>query len=166
MAAHTSAGKTVVAEYAFALAVSLEGLWYSGTGTSAKLGHLSSVWTASFCCHLFGILMQSYHGWLLEHADYFHDAYQEGPMPLQTRHCTRAVYTSPIKTISNQKFRDFGGTFEVKHTSAHPAPLSPRPTSPLTHILRKVKGLGSDLVVCRVSFCKQVGCLHKTRQHQ
>ena len=51
VAAHTSAGKTVVAEYAFALA---------------------------------------------------------------TKHCTRAIYTSPIKTISNQKFRDFGETFEVQ----------------------------------------------------
>jgi antiviral helicase SKI2 len=50
VAAHTSAGKTVVAEYAFALAA---------------------------------------------------------------RHCTRAVYTSPIKTISNQKFRDFSQEFEV-----------------------------------------------------
>lgn len=50
VAAHTSAGKTVVAEYAFALA---------------------------------------------------------------TQHCSRAVYTSPIKTISNQKFRDFSGKFEV-----------------------------------------------------
>lgn len=50
VAAHTSAGKTVVAEYAFALAA---------------------------------------------------------------QHCSRAVYTSPIKTISNQKFRDFSGTFEV-----------------------------------------------------
>ena len=50
VAAHTSAGKTVVAEYAFALAM---------------------------------------------------------------RHYTRAVYTSPIKTISNQKFRDFSGKFEV-----------------------------------------------------
>jgi antiviral helicase SKI2 len=50
VAAHTSAGKTVAAEYAFALAA---------------------------------------------------------------RHCTRAVYTSPIKTISNQKFRDFSAQFEV-----------------------------------------------------
>lgn len=32
---------------------------------------------------------------------------------LATRHCTRAVYTSPIKTISNQKFRDFSAKFEV-----------------------------------------------------
>jgi len=50
VAAHTSAGKTVVAEYAFALA---------------------------------------------------------------TRHFTRAIYTSPIKTISNQKFRDFSEKFNV-----------------------------------------------------
>jgi antiviral helicase SKI2 len=50
VAAHTSAGKTVAAEYAFALAA---------------------------------------------------------------KHCTRAVYTSPIKTISNQKFRDFSSQFEV-----------------------------------------------------
>ena len=53
VAAHTSAGKTVVAEYAFALA---------------------------------------------------------------SQHCTRAIYTSPIKTISNQKFRDFSDTFEVRRT--------------------------------------------------
>jgi superfamily II RNA helicase len=51
VAAHTSAGKTVVAEYAFALA---------------------------------------------------------------TKHCTKAIYTSPIKTISNQKFRDFSDQFEVR----------------------------------------------------
>lgn len=50
VAAHTSAGKTVVAEYAFALAA---------------------------------------------------------------QHCTRAVYTSPIKTISNQKYRDFKEKFDV-----------------------------------------------------
>jgi len=48
VAAHTSAGKTVVAEYAIALA---------------------------------------------------------------QRHLTRAVYTSPIKALSNQKFRDFKNTF-------------------------------------------------------
>jgi superfamily II RNA helicase len=53
VAAHTSAGKTVVAEYAFALAGA---------------------------------------------------------------HASRAVYTSPIKTISNQKFRDFSAKFEVGST--------------------------------------------------
>jgi antiviral helicase SKI2 len=54
VAAHTSAGKTVVAEYAFALAGA---------------------------------------------------------------HASRAVYTSPIKTISNQKFRDFSAKFEVGSTA-------------------------------------------------
>ncbi len=49
MSAHTSAGKTVVAEYAVAL------------------------------CH---------------------------------RHMTRAVYTSPIKALSNQKFREFKQSFD------------------------------------------------------
>lgn len=49
VAAHTSAGKTVVAEYAIALA---------------------------------------------------------------QRHMTRAIYTSPIKALSNQKFRDFQRTFD------------------------------------------------------
>jgi len=29
------------------------------------------------------------------------------------QHCTRAVYTAPIKTISNQKYRDFSGKFDV-----------------------------------------------------
>ena len=56
VAAHTSAGKTVVAEYAFALA---------------------------------------------------------------SAHRTRAIYTSPIKTISNQKFRDFSETFEVRFLVQH-----------------------------------------------
>jgi antiviral helicase SKI2 len=49
VAAHTSAGKTVVAEYAIALAA---------------------------------------------------------------KHMTRAIYTSPIKALSNQKFRDFKQTFD------------------------------------------------------
>ncbi len=33
---------------------------------------------------------------------------------LATAHRSRAVYTSPIKTISNQKFRDFAGRFEAR----------------------------------------------------
>eukprot|EP01018_Ginkgo_biloba_P007608 Gb_17042 [translate_table: standard] len=32
---------------------------------------------------------------------------------LASKHCTRAVYTSPIKTISNQKYRDFKDKFDV-----------------------------------------------------
>ena len=42
---------------------------------------------------------------------------------MQTRHCTRAVYTSPIKTISNQKYRDFGSTFEARPSKVTPSAL-------------------------------------------
>lgn len=38
----------------------------------------------------------------------------EYALALASRHATRAVYTSPIKTISNQKFRDFGAEFDVR----------------------------------------------------
>ncbi|KAL3159262.1 hypothetical protein ABBQ32_011226 [Trebouxia sp. C0010 RCD-2024] len=84
VAAHTSAGKTVVAEYAFALA---------------------------------------------------------------TKHCTRAIYTSPIKTISNQKFRDFGETFE---TGLLTGDVSLKPESSClimtTEILRSMLYKGADII--------------------
>ncbi|PNW76952.1 hypothetical protein CHLRE_11g482483v5 [Chlamydomonas reinhardtii] len=84
VAAHTSAGKTVVAEYAFALA---------------------------------------------------------------TRHCTRAIYTSPIKTISNQKFRDFSSKFEVGLLTGD---VQVKPTAPClimtTEILRSMLYKGADLI--------------------
>jgi superfamily II RNA helicase len=32
---------------------------------------------------------------------------------LVMQHCTQTVYTAPIKTISNQKYRDFSGKFDV-----------------------------------------------------
>lgn len=35
----------------------------------------------------------------------------EYAIALAARHLTRAVYTSPIKTLSNQKFREFRSTF-------------------------------------------------------
>ena len=38
----------------------------------------------------------------------------EYALALATKHCTRTIYTSPIKTISNQKFRDFGAQFDVR----------------------------------------------------
>jgi len=84
VAAHTSAGKTVAAEYAFALA---------------------------------------------------------------EKHCTRAVYTSPIKTISNQKFRDFSGTFEVGLLTGD---VSIKPDSTClimtTEILRSMLYKGADII--------------------
>ncbi|KAF5833367.1 P-loop containing nucleoside triphosphate hydrolase protein [Dunaliella salina] len=84
VAAHTSAGKTVVAEYAFALA---------------------------------------------------------------TRHCTRAIYTSPIKTISNQKFRDFSSKFDVGLLTGD---VQINPTAPClictTEILRSMLYKGADVI--------------------
>ena len=42
-------------------------------------------------------------------------AVAEYAIALAALHCTRAVYTSPIKTISNQKFRDFrSAKFDVR----------------------------------------------------
>ncbi|KAH9626614.1 hypothetical protein KSS87_005465 [Heliosperma pusillum] len=84
VAAHTSAGKTVVAEYAFALA---------------------------------------------------------------SKHCTRAVYTAPIKTISNQKYRDFTGKFDVGLLTGD---ISLRPEASClimtTEILRSMLYKGADII--------------------
>ena len=41
-------------------------------------------------------------------------AVAEYALALAAQHCTRAIYTSPIKTISNQKFRDFSSQFEAR----------------------------------------------------
>lgn len=84
VAAHTSAGKTAVAEYAFALA---------------------------------------------------------------TRHCTRAIYTSPIKTISNQKFRDLSAKFEVGLLTGDAQINSAAPCLIMTtEILRSMLYKGADLI--------------------
>ncbi|CAL1402203.1 unnamed protein product [Linum trigynum] len=84
VAAHTSAGKTVVAEYAFALA---------------------------------------------------------------SKHCTRAVYTAPIKTISNQKYRDFCDKFDVGLLTGD---ISLRPEASClimtTEILRSMLYRGADII--------------------
>lgn len=83
VAAHTSAGKTVVAEYAFALAL---------------------------------------------------------------KHCSRAVYTSPIKTISNQKFRDFSSKFDVGIMTGD-TQVNPHASCLIltTEILRSMLYKGADL---------------------
>lgn len=84
VAAHTSAGKTVVAEYAFALA---------------------------------------------------------------SKHCTRAVYTAPIKTISNQKYRDFCGKFDVGLLTGD-VTLKPESSCLImtTEILRSMLYRGADII--------------------
>lgn len=63
------------------------------------------------------------------------------------QHCTRAVYTAPIKTISNQKYRDFSGKFDVGLLTGD---VSLRPEASClimtTEILRSMLYRGADII--------------------
>jgi len=85
VAAHTSAGKTVVAEYAIALAA---------------------------------------------------------------KHMTKAIYTSPIKALSNQKFRDFRSTFDDVGILTGDVQIRPESSCLImtTEILRSMLYRGADLI--------------------
>ncbi|CEH12518.1 antiviral helicase [Ceraceosorus bombacis] len=87
VAAHTSAGKTVVAEYAVALAM---------------------------------------------------------------KHMTRCIYTSPIKALSNQKYRDFKQTFGSQNVGILTGDVQINPEAPClimtTEILRSMLYRGADLI--------------------
>ncbi|KAG6032306.1 hypothetical protein E4U19_007583 [Claviceps sp. Clav32 group G5] len=85
VAAHTSAGKTVVAEYAIALAA---------------------------------------------------------------KHMTKAIYTSPIKALSNQKFRDFRQTFDEVGILTGDVQINPEASCLImtTEILRSMLYRGADLI--------------------
>ncbi|KAJ1984889.1 Antiviral helicase ski2 [Dimargaris verticillata] len=87
VAAHTSAGKTVVAEYAIAMAM---------------------------------------------------------------KHMTKTLYTSPIKALSNQKFRDFGQTFGMDNVGILTGDIQIQPEAPClvmtTEILRSMLYRGADLI--------------------
>lgn len=85
VAAHTSAGKTVVAEYAIALAA---------------------------------------------------------------KHMTKAIYTSPIKALSNQKFRDFRNVFEDVGILTGDVQIAPESSCLImtTEILRSMLYRGADLI--------------------
>lgn len=85
VAAHTSAGKTVVAEYAIALAA---------------------------------------------------------------KHMTKAIYTSPIKALSNQKFRDFQNTFEDVGILTGDVQIKPEASCLImtTEILRSMLYRGADII--------------------
>ncbi|KAG0207101.1 hypothetical protein BGX28_001577 [Mortierella sp. GBA30] len=85
VAAHTSAGKTVVAEYAIALAA---------------------------------------------------------------KHMTKAIYTSPIKALSNQKFRDFKNTFDEVGILTGDVQINPEASCLImtTEILRSMLYRGADLI--------------------
>ncbi|PPR81386.1 hypothetical protein GOBAR_AA39327 [Gossypium barbadense] len=63
------------------------------------------------------------------------------------QHCTRAVYTAPIKTISNQKYRDFCGKFDVGLLTGD---VSLRPEASClimtTELLRSMLCRGADII--------------------
>lgn len=63
------------------------------------------------------------------------------------QHCTRAIYTAPIKTISNQKYRDFCGKFDVGLLTGD---VSIRPEASClimtTEILRSMLYRGADII--------------------
>lgn len=104
VAAHTSAGKTVVAEYAIALA--------------AK--HMTR--------------------------------YLQPLLPLLCTLClirgNRAIYTSPIKALSNQKFRDFKRTFDDVGILTGDVQIRPEASCLImtTEILRSMLYRGADLI--------------------
>jgi antiviral helicase SKI2 len=63
------------------------------------------------------------------------------------QHCTRAVYTAPIKTISNQKYRDFCGKFDVGLLTGDVS-IRPEATCLImtTEILRSMLYRGADII--------------------
>ncbi|KAB2010169.1 hypothetical protein ERO13_D10G195301v2 [Gossypium hirsutum] len=65
----------------------------------------------------------------------------------QNYHCTRAVYTAPVKTISNQKYRDFCGKFDVGLLIGD---VSLRPEASClimtTELLRSMLYRGADII--------------------
>jgi antiviral helicase SKI2 len=96
VAAHTSAGKTVVAEYAIALAA------------KHMTRFISPIFVIDF----------------------------------------RAIYTSPIKALSNQKFRDFKKTFDDVGILTGDVQIRPEASCLImtTEILRSMLYRGADLI--------------------
>jgi len=72
----------------------------------------------------------------------------EYAIALCKKHMTRAIYTSPIKALSNQKFRDFKLTFEDVGLITGDIQLNPEATCLImtTEILRSMLYGGSDII--------------------
>lgn len=69
---------------------------------------------------------------------------------LSQKHMTRTIYTSPIKALSNQKFRDFRQTFGDNEIGLLTGDVQIRPDSPCvimtTEILRSMLYRGADII--------------------
>lgn len=72
----------------------------------------------------------------------------EYAIALCARHMTRAVYTSPIKALSNQKFRDFKNTFGDVGLITGDVSIAPEASCLIltTEILRSMLYKGADLI--------------------
>ena len=70
-------------------------------------------WQTVNLCTSWGFTAQGHSVFVAAHTSAGKTAVAEYAIALAASHCTRAVYPRPIKTISNQKFRDFSGQFEA-----------------------------------------------------
>ncbi|XP_051499779.1 SKI2 subunit of superkiller complex protein [Apus apus] len=75
-------------------------------------------------------------------------AVAEYAVALARRHMTRSIYTSPIKALSNQKFRDFKATFGDVGLLTGDVQLHPEASCLImtTEILRSMLYNGSDII--------------------
>ncbi|KAF6000413.1 helicase [Cyanidiococcus yangmingshanensis] len=77
-------------------------------------------------------------------------AVAEYAIALSRAHATKAIYTSPIKTLSNQKFRDFCVRFGAASVGLITGDVSIQPTASClimtTEILRSMLYRGADLI--------------------
>ncbi|KAM4637145.1 LOW QUALITY PROTEIN: superkiller complex protein 2 [Amazona ochrocephala] len=75
-------------------------------------------------------------------------AIAEYAIALAQRHMARSIYTSPIKALSNQKFRDFRGTFGSVGLLTGDVQLHPEASCLVmtTEILRSMLYNGSDVI--------------------
>ncbi|MCO5589767.1 hypothetical protein L7F22_043736 [Adiantum nelumboides] len=74
----------------------------------------------------------------------------EYAISLASKHMTRCIYTSPIKALSNQKFRDFKQTFGAENVGILTGDVQINPEAPClimtTEILRSMLYRGADLI--------------------
>ena len=72
----------------------------------------------------------------------------EYAIALSQKHMTRTIYTSPIKALSNQKFRDFKETFNDVGLVTGDIQINPTATCLImtTEILRSMLYNGSDII--------------------
>jgi antiviral helicase SKI2 len=72
----------------------------------------------------------------------------EYAIALSQKHMTRTIYTSPIKALSNQKFRDFKDTFNDVGLVTGDIQINPNATCLImtTEILRSMLYNGSDII--------------------